>query len=65
MNETTGPREVPSGPDRLVVEADFLEMTPETVFDYWTKPELITKWWPQEAELEPREGAATTWHGRE
>ena len=56
MNETIGLREIPSGPDRLMVEADFLEMAPETVFDYWTKPEMITKWWPQEAEIEPRVG---------
>jgi uncharacterized protein YndB with AHSA1/START domain len=56
MNETTGPREIPSGPDRLVVAADFPELTPEAVFDYWTKPELITRWWPQEAEIEPRVG---------
>jgi uncharacterized protein YndB with AHSA1/START domain len=56
LNETAEPREIPSGPDRLIVKADIPKLSPEAAFTYWTRPELITKWWPQEAEIEPRLG---------
>ncbi|KAF0242175.1 MAG: hypothetical protein FD180_4046 [Planctomycetota bacterium] len=29
---------------------------PEVVFDWWTKGELLTKWWPPEASVELKEG---------
>jgi uncharacterized protein YndB with AHSA1/START domain len=34
--------------------------SPEKVFDWWTKPELLTKWWPPEAEIELKEGGKYT-----
>ena len=48
--------QLPSGPNILLVEADFPAASPLTVFDYWTQPTLLQQWWPQEAELEPRAG---------
>ena len=40
----------------LVVKAHLPHLTPELQFDYWTKPELLSKWWPEEAEIEPNVG---------
>ncbi len=50
--------QLPSGLDILLVEADFLSVSPYTLFDYWTQPALLQQWWPQEAELEPHVGGA-------
>lgn len=48
----------PSGMDELVVEANFPSTDPQTLFRYWTEPTLLTQWWPQTAETDPRvEGA--------
>jgi len=46
--------------DKIVIVAEFPRQKPETVFDYWTTPELLKKWWPPVAELEPRLGG--TYH---
>ena len=48
--------QIPSGSDRLGVTADITKLTPADVFDYWTKPELLCTWWPQEAEIDARVG---------
>ena len=48
--------QVPSTNDRLIVEAEFPSLSPELVFDCWTKPELLCQWWPQEAEVDGRVG---------
>lgn len=57
--------------DRLEMSAEFPDATPEVVFDHFASPEMVTTWWPQEAEIEPREGGAyhfawptRTWHLR-
>lgn len=42
----------------LVMSANFPQLAPDVLFDYWTKPDLICQWWPQQAEIEPREGGA-------
>lgn len=50
--------QLPSSPEILLIEAGFPSITPDTLFRYWTEPALLTQWWPQEAEVEPRvEGA--------
>ncbi len=49
-------KEIPSSPDILVVYGDFINFTPEDLFDYWVKPELVTLWWPKVAEIDPRVG---------
>ena len=46
--------QVPSESDWLVMLSEFPTVTPEMLFDYWTQPELLQRWWPQEAEVEPR-----------
>jgi uncharacterized protein YndB with AHSA1/START domain len=45
--------EQPTDKDTLVVSAEFPQQTPATVFDYWIKPDLLTQWWPPEANIEP------------
>src|SRR5579872_5518408 len=52
--------QVPSNSDKLVIVAEFDKLTPHAVFDYWTKPELLCAWWPQEAEIDARIGG--TYH---
>jgi uncharacterized protein YndB with AHSA1/START domain len=49
-------KQIPSALDLLVVYGDFHGFTPNELFDYWTKPELVTQWWPKVAEINPREG---------
>ncbi len=50
--------EVLSGNDVLVVEGEYPNVTPATLFRYWTEPTLLKQWWPEEAEIDPREGGA-------
>lgn len=52
--------QLPSGPEKVVVEATFPLVTPGRLFDYWTQPPLIQSWWPPQAEIEAREGG--TYH---
>ncbi len=47
-----------SGPEILIVEADFPTADLRTLFAYWTEPMLLERWWPQHAEVEPRVGGA-------
>ncbi len=51
-------KQVSSGSDKVVIESEFLNTPPAVLFDYWIKPELITRWWPAEAEIDPRPGGA-------
>lgn len=48
--------ERPSLPDTLVVQARYPGVRPEVLFNYWTEPDLITQWWPAEAEIDATEG---------
>lgn len=48
--------QLPSGSNELVIVAEFSKIAPCEVFDYWTKPELLCMWWPQEAEIDARVG---------
>jgi uncharacterized protein YndB with AHSA1/START domain len=45
-----------NNPNELVLVGDFPNMQPDLMFKFWTKPELIKKWWPKHAEIEPRVG---------
>lgn len=49
-------KQIPSSADILVVYGDFHGFSPDELFDYWVKPELITQWWPKVVEIDPREG---------
>jgi uncharacterized protein YndB with AHSA1/START domain len=56
LSSGTAVVQVPSDLDTLAIVAEFPGVTPEQLFDYWTKPELMTKWWPEEAAIDAREG---------
>lgn len=61
MDENLAPvplTEVNTGSDTLILTGDFAAFSPAVMFDYWTKPELLTQWWPPAAEVEPRTGGA-------
>ena len=47
---------LPSGPEILLIEADFPAAAPSMLFSYWTEPALLQQWWPQQAEIEPYVG---------
>lgn len=40
----------------IQVTGDFLGFSPDELFDYWVKPDLLVKWWPREATVDPRMG---------
>ncbi len=44
--------EFPSGLDKAVVTATFPNCSPDSLFAYWVTPQLLTQWWPPEAEIE-------------
>jgi len=46
--------------DRITIAADFPHLNPAKLFDYWTNPVLLRKWWPPAAELRPELGG--TYH---
>src|SRR5260370_35120997 len=46
--------------DRIAILADFPNLNPALLFDYWTNADLLKKWWPPSAELEPKVGG--TYH---
>ena len=53
----------PTGNETLVVTTDVPDCSPVRLFDFWTLPELICQWWPQQASIEARVGGAylLTW----
>ncbi len=57
--DTLNPVEqLPTTVDKLVLIAKYPDIPPALLFDYWVKPELLTQWWPQEVETDPRMGGA-------
>jgi uncharacterized protein YndB with AHSA1/START domain len=42
--------------DRIEILADFPKTDPSSLFDFWTKPDLLKKWWPPEVEIQPHLG---------
>jgi uncharacterized protein YndB with AHSA1/START domain len=47
-----------TGPDTLVVAGDFAAFSPAELWDHFTRPELLQRWWPQQAEIDLREQGA-------
>jgi uncharacterized protein YndB with AHSA1/START domain len=41
-----------------VVQTIEIDAPPERVFELWTMPEELVKWWPDAVELEPRVGGS-------
>ncbi len=71
MSEAEAIVKLDSDSNRLVLQADFPQLTTEQLFAYFTEPELLCAWWTQGAELEPRPGGhyhfwwpAMDWHLR-
>lgn len=56
-------RQIESEPDELVVEADFPGFTPVSLYEHFTQPDLLTRWWPPKARVELAEDGAyeLTW----
>ncbi|GCE21269.1 SRPBCC family protein [Dictyobacter kobayashii] len=48
--------QLPSGPDTLLVAADFPQVAAPIIFNHWIEPTLLRRWWPQEAEVQPEPG---------
>jgi uncharacterized protein YndB with AHSA1/START domain len=48
--------QLPSGGDQLILSGDFLDFSPDLLFAYWTRPDLLTQWWPRVAEVTPSVG---------
>jgi uncharacterized protein YndB with AHSA1/START domain len=40
----------------LVLVADFLKFSPISLFEHFTNPALLVRWWPQVAVIDPRPG---------
>ena len=51
---------VETAKDRITILADFPHLNPAQLFDYWTSPDLLKKWWPPSAESQPKAGG--TYH---
>lgn len=51
-------RQIASPRNVLVMACDYVDRLPEQLFAQWTEPELLTQWWPQEAEIEAHAGGA-------
>jgi uncharacterized protein YndB with AHSA1/START domain len=45
--------QVSSALNKAIVVGTFNASTPEKLFDYWITSQLLTQWWPPEAEIEP------------
>jgi uncharacterized protein YndB with AHSA1/START domain len=43
---------------RLLLAADFASLRPHETFEAFTVPEILTRWWPSVAEVDPREGGS-------
>ena len=56
MTAVALPVSVPTGADHMIVTAELPLLSPTQAFAACTTPELITQWWPQEAEIEPKLG---------
>ncbi|MFC1851802.1 SRPBCC domain-containing protein [candidate division CSSED10-310 bacterium] len=63
--------ELPTSFDQIHLKIQCAHLSPEKVFSYWIEPELLTKWWPQEAEIEVKAGgkfhlswSTMNWHLR-
>jgi uncharacterized protein YndB with AHSA1/START domain len=46
------PAQLASDNNQMIVAADLPHLSPETAFDCFTQPELLSRWWPPEADVE-------------
>jgi uncharacterized protein YndB with AHSA1/START domain len=52
------PIQQPSDANRMIITADLPHLSPPAAFDYFTRPELLGRWWPPEANVEARAGGS-------
>lgn len=45
--------QVSSNLSKAIVVGTFPTCYPNQLFNYWVTPQLLTQWWPSEAEIEP------------
>lgn len=48
--------QLPGDDSEVRFEAAFPDTSPDRLFGYFTKPELLVQWWPQTAEVVPQAG---------
>lgn len=49
-------RDIGDGAHQLTLSRDFPAIRPERLYEFWTQPDLICRWWPQEASIDARVG---------
>lgn len=50
--------EIPSAPEVAIVCGDFGGFTAHDLYDHFTDPDLLRKWWPEQATLDPWPGGS-------
>jgi uncharacterized protein YndB with AHSA1/START domain len=50
------PIEVPGDPDALALTVALPGFSREVLFRHWIDPEALSRWWPPEADVDPRPG---------
>jgi uncharacterized protein YndB with AHSA1/START domain len=50
--------QIPTPDDKVVIEATYAGVKPEELFRYLVEPQLLTQWWPPQAETDPQMGGA-------
>ncbi|MCC6614866.1 MAG: SRPBCC domain-containing protein [Anaerolineae bacterium] len=56
VHDVRAPAQLPSAHDRIVIAAQYPNITPELLFDYFVRPNLICRWWAPSAEAYARLG---------
>ncbi|AIE87224.1 SRPBCC family protein [Fimbriimonas ginsengisoli] len=49
-------KQIPSAPEIAIVSGDFEQFSPQELYDYFTQVDLLTQWWPKEAEIDLKVG---------
>lgn len=52
--DMTGVEQQATSREMLAVTAEYPEIGPGELFCYWTEPDLLTRWWPRQAEVDLR-----------
>jgi uncharacterized protein YndB with AHSA1/START domain len=58
MSEQATTTQLESDSGRVVLTADFPYLSPQALFDYFTVPDLLARWWPPEATADSRPGGS-------
>lgn len=54
--DVRAPVQLPSTVDRIIVAAQYPNITPELLFDYFVRPGLVMRWWAPKVEIHARQG---------